>query len=209
MLQRAGVLESLVFVYIYYFRCVFLLLGLFSDNTHTLRGSLCLSRNQWMIIFHVRVPRSVVSWRHRAGFRGVGKSNRDVFKKDPPQQWGVVHCSQWHITMSTHALMSLLLLNVIVSLLLFIIDEGTGDAADPFVLLKPTLSEAVFKLLLWNEYVPDLSFCCWDCFRTTLTHLRAFYKLDVEGDNRWKIDFRRPLSHILFVHIWCFRGLVY
>ena len=76
------------------------------------------SGNQWIIIFHVRVPRSVVSWRHRAGFRGVGKSDRNVFKKDPPQQWGVVHCSQWHITMSTHALMSLLLLLLL--LLLFV-----------------------------------------------------------------------------------------
>ena len=55
--------------------------------------------------------------------------------------------------------------------------------------------------------MPDLSFCCWDCFRTTLTHFGTFYKLDVEGDNRWKIDFRRPLSHILPVYIWCFRGL--
>ena len=78
--------------------------GLFSDNTHTLCGFLriyvegdkpwqsdfrrhlshilCVvdpSGNQWIIIFHVRVPRSVVSWRHRAGFRGVGKSNRGSF----------------------------------------------------------------------------------------------------------------------------------
>ena len=42
----------------------------------------------------------------------------------------------------------LLLLNVVVSLLLIIIDEGAGDATDPLVLLKPGLSEAVFKLLL-------------------------------------------------------------
>ena len=69
-------------------------------------------------------------------------------------------------------------------LLLIIIDEGSGDAPDRFVLLKPALSEAIFKLLLQNERVPDLSFYCWDCFRTTFTHLRAFYKLDVEGDNR-------------------------
>ena len=47
--------------------------------------------------------------------------------------------------MSTHALMSL---NVVVSLLLIIIDEGAGDARVRFVLLKPALSEAVFKLLL-------------------------------------------------------------
>ena len=46
-----------------------------------------------------------------------------------------------------------------------------------------------------------------DCFRTTLTHFGAFYKLDVEGDNQWKIGFRKPLSHILPVYIWCFRGL--
>ena len=104
-------------------------------------------------------------------------------------------------------LLLLLLLNVIVSLLLFIIDEGTGDVGDRFVLLKPTLSEAVFRLLLWNEYVPDLLFCCWDCFRTTLTDLSAFYKFDVEGANHWKIDFRRPLSHIRPVYIWCFRWL--
>ena len=98
-------------------------------------------------------------------------------------------------------------MNVVVSLLLIIIDEGAGDASDALVLLKPALSEAVFKLLLWNEYVPDALFCCWDCFRTTLTHLRAFYKIDVEGENRWKIDFRRPLSHILPDYIWCFRWL--
>ena len=42
----------------------------------------------------------------------------------------------------------LLLLNVIVSLLLIIIDEGAGDARFRLVLLKPGLSEAVFKLLL-------------------------------------------------------------
>ena len=41
-----------------------------------------------------------------------------------------------------------LLLNVVVSLLLIIIDEGAGDALYRFVLLKPGLSEAVFKLLL-------------------------------------------------------------
>ena len=41
-----------------------------------------------------------------------------------------------------------LLLNVIVSLLLIIIDEGAGDALVRFVLLKPGLSEAVFQLLL-------------------------------------------------------------
>ena len=69
-------------------------------------------------------------------------------------------------------------------LLLIIIDEGSGDALDRFHSLKPSLSEAIFKLLLQNDYVPDWLFCCWDCFRTTLTHLRAFYKLDVEGDNR-------------------------
>ena len=40
MLQMASVLESLVFVYIYYFRCVSLLLGLFADKTHTLREQL-------------------------------------------------------------------------------------------------------------------------------------------------------------------------
>ena len=105
----------------------------------------------------------------------------------------------------------LLLLNVIVSLLLFIIDEGTGDVGDRFVLLKPTLSEAVFRLLLWNEYVPDASFCCWDCFRTTLTHLRAFYKLDVEGDNRWTNEFSQTpletnewLSFMSELHeVWC------
>ena len=33
-------------------------------------------------------------------------------------------------------------------LLLIIIDEGAGDADIRFVLLKPGLSEAVFKLLL-------------------------------------------------------------
>ena len=33
-------------------------------------------------------------------------------------------------------------------LLLIIIDEGAGDAVVRFVLLKPALSEAVFKLLL-------------------------------------------------------------
>ena len=33
-------------------------------------------------------------------------------------------------------------------LLLIIIDEGSGDADIRFVLLKPALSEAVFKLLL-------------------------------------------------------------
>ena len=33
-------------------------------------------------------------------------------------------------------------------LLLIIIDEGAGDASFRFVLLKPALSEAVFKLLL-------------------------------------------------------------
>ena len=33
-------------------------------------------------------------------------------------------------------------------LLLIIIDEGSGDRSDRFVLLKPALSEAVFKLLL-------------------------------------------------------------
>ena len=69
-------------------------------------------------------------------------------------------------------------------LLLIIIDEGSGDARYRFDSLKPSLSEAIFKLLLQNDYVPDWLFCCWDCFRTTLTHLRAFYKLDVEGDNR-------------------------
>ena len=69
-------------------------------------------------------------------------------------------------------------------LLLIIIDEGSGDAWYRFDSLKPSLSEAIFKLLLQNDYVPGVSFCCWDCFRTTLTHLRAFYKLDVEGDNR-------------------------
>ena len=42
----------------------------------------------------------------------------------------------------------LLLLNVVVSLLLIIIDEGAGDAKVRFVLLKPALSEGVFKLLL-------------------------------------------------------------
>ena len=64
-----------------------------SGNTHTLWGFLYIGwwcsesielicnpfGNQWIIIFHVRVPRSVVSWRHRAGFRGVGKSNRGSF----------------------------------------------------------------------------------------------------------------------------------
>ena len=69
-------------------------------------------------------------------------------------------------------------------LLLIIIDEGSGDAEVRFDSLKPSLSEAIFKLLLQNDYVPGALFCCWDCFRTTLTHLRAFYKLDVEGDNR-------------------------
>ena len=33
-------------------------------------------------------------------------------------------------------------------LLLIIIDEGSGDAPVRFVLLKPALSEAMFKLLL-------------------------------------------------------------
>ena len=33
-------------------------------------------------------------------------------------------------------------------LLLIIIEEGTGDALIPFVLLKPALSEVMFKLLL-------------------------------------------------------------
>ena len=42
----------------------------------------------------------------------------------------------------------LLLLNVIVSLLLIIIDEGPGELPDRFVLLKPALSEVVFRLLL-------------------------------------------------------------
>ena len=42
----------------------------------------------------------------------------------------------------------LLSLNVVVSLLLIIIDEGAGDVCSRFVLLKPGLSEAVFKLLL-------------------------------------------------------------
>ena len=69
-------------------------------------------------------------------------------------------------------------------LLLIIIVEGSGDAPDRFDSLKPSLSEAIFKLLLQNEYVPDGLFCCWDCFRTTLTHFGTFYKLDVEGDNR-------------------------
>ena len=69
-------------------------------------------------------------------------------------------------------------------LLLIIIVEGSGDAPDRFDLLKPSLSEAIFKLLLQNDYVPGALFCCWDCFRTTLTHFGAFYKLDVEGDNR-------------------------
>ena len=69
-------------------------------------------------------------------------------------------------------------------LLLIIIDEGSGDAEVRFDSLKPSLSEAIFKLPLQNERVPDLSFCCWVCFRTTLTHLRAFYKFDVEGDNQ-------------------------
>ena len=41
-----------------------------------------------------------------------------------------------------------LLLNVIISLLLIIIVGGAGDASTRFVLLKPGLSEAVFKLLL-------------------------------------------------------------
>ena len=45
-------------------------------------------------------------------------------------------------------LLLLLLLNVVVSLLLIIIVEGAGDAPIRFVLLKPALSEAVFKLLL-------------------------------------------------------------
>ena len=40
------------------------------------------------------------------------------------------------------------LLNVVVSLLLIIIDEGAGELPDRFVLLKAVLSEAVFKLLL-------------------------------------------------------------
>ena len=55
-------------------------------------------------------------------------------------------------------------------LLLIIIDEGSGDAPDRFDSLKPSLSEAIFKLLLQNDYVPGALFCCWDCFRTTLTH---------------------------------------
>ena len=45
------------------------------------------------------------------------------------------------------------------------------------------------------------------CFRTTLTHLSAFYKFYVANENQWKIGFRRPLSHILCVYISCFRGL--
>ena len=69
-------------------------------------------------------------------------------------------------------------------LLLIIIVEGSGDAPDRFDSLKPSLSEAIFKLPQQNELVPDWLFCCWDCFRTTLTHLRAFYKIDVEGENR-------------------------
>ena len=69
-------------------------------------------------------------------------------------------------------------------LLLIIIVEGSGDAPDRFDSLKPSLSEAIFKLPQQNEYVPDWLFCCWDCFRTTLTHFGTFYKLDVEGDNR-------------------------
>ena len=43
MLQMASVLESLFCVDIYYFRCVFLLLELFSDNTLSLSLSLSLS----------------------------------------------------------------------------------------------------------------------------------------------------------------------
>ena len=39
-------------------------------------------------------------------------------------------------------------LNVVVSLLLIIIDEGAGDARLRLVLLNTGLSEAVFKLLL-------------------------------------------------------------
>ena len=39
-------------------------------------------------------------------------------------------------------------LNVVVSLLLIIIDEGAGDANIRLVLLNTGLSEAVFKLLL-------------------------------------------------------------
>ena len=40
------------------------------------------------------------------------------------------------------------MLNVVVSLLLIIIDEGAGDVHSRFILLKAALSEAVFKLLL-------------------------------------------------------------
>ena len=98
-------------------------------------------------------------------------------------------------------------LEILFSLLLIIIDQGAGDALVRFVLLKPGLSEAVSKLLLWNEYVPEALFVVGTVFRTTLTHLRALYKIDVEGANRWKIDFRRPLSHILSHYIWCFRWL--
>ena len=59
-------------------------------------------------------------------------------------------------------------------LLLIIIDEGSGDAEVRFVSLKPLLSEAIFKLLLQHDYVPDRLVCCWDCFLTTLTHFGAF-----------------------------------
>ena len=69
------------------------------------------------------------------------------FKRNPPQKWGVVHCREEHITMSI-PIHGELLLNVVVSLLLIIIDEGAGDAKVRLVLLNTGLSEAVFKLLL-------------------------------------------------------------
>ena len=64
-------------------------------------------------------------------------------------------------------------------------------------------SNYYYKTNTYQEY----PFCCWVCFRTTLTHLSAFYKFYVADENRWKIGFRRPLSHILCVYISCFRGL--
>ena len=41
------------------------------------------------------------------------------------------------------------------------------------------------------------------CFRTTLTH----FVVSKNHKKEWKISFRKPLSHILLVWIWCLRWL--
>ena len=76
-----------------------------------------------------------------------------------------------------------------------------------FRLIKTSTFWSGVQITTIKRLRPRLVFCCWDCFRTTLTDLSAFYKFDVESENHWKIDFRRPLSHILPVYIWCFRWL--